>query len=193
MFTATLLEVIQSAVGIVFLFSAVGKARHPNGFVNGVVAYQILPGPLSVMYGIVLIPLEAFVATSLLFGWLVRLGISIGLFLLCSFFVAVAINVRRDRDLSCYCFGDTSTERISRRSLVRIGLLIGATLGMMFGHQLLGNHEQISSPIHLLVYGNTERFVAEFSISTFILLSAAWALSVQDLLRIHEAANRTAE
>jgi uncharacterized membrane protein YphA (DoxX/SURF4 family) len=50
------LESIRIAIGIVFLLSTLGKLKDLRGFLQGVKAYKILPAPLAIGYGLLLVP-----------------------------------------------------------------------------------------------------------------------------------------
>lgn len=123
-----LLDAVQATIGLVFLFSAFGKLRDPRGFVRGVIAYQVLPQRLAIGYGLLLVPLEVALALSMLSDRFVRTGAVLALLLLTSFLLAVGLNVRRGRALSCFCFGAAAGEQVSGRSLARIVLLLTATV-----------------------------------------------------------------
>jgi Methylamine utilisation protein MauE len=63
------MEVLRStALGIIFLASAVPKLHHPKGFVLAVLEYRILPLRLSWFYARLLPPLEFLLALLLLTG-----------------------------------------------------------------------------------------------------------------------------
>jgi hypothetical protein len=120
--------VLQLALGGVFLVSSAGKALHPLAFLRGVAEYEILPAPLAYAFGAVLVPLEAFVALALLSGLAVSLALPLAMGLLLVFGTAVAINLRRHRDMRCHCYGSLGGERLSARSLVQLALLLGVGL-----------------------------------------------------------------
>lgn len=120
--------VLQLALGGVFLVSSLGKLRHPMAFLRGVAEYDVLPIPLAYAFGAVLIPAEAFVALALLSGFAAGIALPLATALLVIFGAAVAINLRRHRDLLCHCYGSLGGERLSARSLVQLGLLIAVGL-----------------------------------------------------------------
>lgn len=60
----------QLGLGIVFLLSALPKLRRPLAFARSVVEYEILPAKVAYVFGLALIPLEAFLAIACLTGWL---------------------------------------------------------------------------------------------------------------------------
>lgn len=114
--------VAQVALGLLFSWSFVGKARSPSRFISTVVSYELLPPRLARLAGWLLIPAELFVAVTLTFGVADRVGGLLALGLLLVFAVAVGISWRRGRDHACGCFD--SEERISGHSLVRLAVLI---------------------------------------------------------------------
>ncbi|MGI8589094.1 MAG: MauE/DoxX family redox-associated membrane protein [Chloroflexia bacterium] len=115
------------SLGIVFLFSALPKLRHPLVFARNVVAYEILPAKVANVFAFMLIPLEAFLAIAFFTGWLTDLALPVATAVLMSFLIAVGINLRRGRKISCGCF-ENASERISNRTLVRLLLLLSGVL-----------------------------------------------------------------
>ncbi len=168
------LDSVRMAIRLVFLFSTIGKLRDLRGFLKGVVADQVLPAPLAVAYGLILVPLEGFVAFAFLSGRWVDIGVRVSLALLFSFFLAVGLNVLRHRDLSCYCFGAALTERISWRTLARTGLLLSGALVILLGGS--SNAAVSASVADSLLKG---------ILALFVLVAGMWILAVPDLLRLH--------
>jgi hypothetical protein len=125
--------VLQLALGGVFLLSSVGKARHPVAFLRGVADYRILPAPLAYAFGALLILAEAFIALALLSGIAAGIALPLATALLVVFSAAVAINLRRHRDMLCHCYGSSGGERLSARSLAQLGLLVAVALFVWSG------------------------------------------------------------
>lgn len=65
------LDAVRTSIGLVFLLSVLSKARDVRGFLRGAVEYQILPTPLAIGYGLLVIPLEGWLlaASSAVDGW----------------------------------------------------------------------------------------------------------------------------
>lgn len=171
------LDAIRIAIGLVFLFSALGKLGDPRGFVHGVVEYQVLPKPLAVTYGVVLIPIEGFVSAALLSNRFVLQGVAVAAFLLCSFLIGVGINVRRRRDVSCHCFGSIGTERISMHSIVRICLLMVRAIGALASY----HWPYYSSPVTL-----SQAMIdalLRLTLAVAVLLAGMWGLAMPTLLQ----------
>jgi hypothetical protein len=72
---------------------------------------------------------EGLLALSFITGVALVAGLSLGAALLGCFAVATAINLRRGLDIDCGCFG-TSGEKISTRSLARLGMIAFALLAL---------------------------------------------------------------
>src|SRR5687768_10892125 len=94
--------VVQLTIGTIFLLATVGKLRHPLAFAYGVVEYEVLPRRWAVAFGLLLIPLEAFLALAHLSGWLLRPAAATGIAVLSAFAVAVALALKRHKVLSCH-------------------------------------------------------------------------------------------
>jgi uncharacterized membrane protein YphA (DoxX/SURF4 family) len=115
-------------LGFTFLVAALSKFRDRDGFVLGILEYDVLPTRLAVAYGRVLPVLELIFGAALLAGvW--PLGIGIGsVLLLLSFVAAVAVNLARRRQVDCHCFGVHRSEPIGWLTLARLGVLLVCAL-----------------------------------------------------------------
>lgn len=115
-------------LGIIFLVSGVSKARDLDGFVLGVLNYQILPPRLGSIYARILPLIEIGTGGLLFLGiWPTLAGLlSIGL--LMSFLVAVSINIRRGRKIDCHCFGSQQKEPLGVVTIIRLCVLLAGAL-----------------------------------------------------------------
>ena len=177
---AKTLLALQIAIGLVFLFSAIGKLLNPLKFAAGVAEYRILPEWLAYIVGLVLIPFELFLAAAHLGGWLLQLALPAGLVMLISFMIAVGINLKRGSVLPCHCFGAGEGEMISTRTLVRLGLLFAGEAIVIAGSGW--------PAIVKLTYPDRVSSFAElgqmFFWATFILILAVWLLSMTDVIAL---------
>lgn len=173
--TPRMLLVIQLVIGTVLLFSSLGKWRDPMGFARGVSDYDVLPDRLALVFGLFLVPLETAIALSHLTGWWISSAVLVGLTMFGSFVVAVAINLKRGRSLSCHCFGDTG-ETISGQTLARLFLLIAGEVLLLVSLQTSGNAG--------LVYHQLAT-AREFGLALFwtalVVVVAMWILGLPDL------------
>lgn len=128
----SLVLLVQLSLGLVFLGAFAAKLRAPGAFLRGVADYEVLPKPAALAVGALLIPVEGLLAAAHLSGWLLTPAVVTGSLLLVNFAVAVDVNLRRQRDLSCHCFG-SGGERISSRTLARLYLMIGGELIVLAG------------------------------------------------------------
>jgi hypothetical protein len=171
---------VQLALGLVFLLSALGKALNPAGFARGVKEFQILPGSLAYIAGLLLIPLEMFLAVSHLTGWLLGLGVLIGLATIASFVVAVSINLKRGRALPCYCFSGQGGETLSGRTVARLLLLFAGELLLIADPGLFSASE--------LIYPGRVGDLSELGFSLFwaifTLIAGMWLLSLPDVIEL---------
>jgi lysylphosphatidylglycerol synthetase-like protein (DUF2156 family) len=113
---------LQLGLGVTFLLAAAPKLRDPSSFYATVVEYRIIGPRASKLVAASLIAVECFLALGFLTGAAIEPVLALALATLGVFAVATAVNLRRDRRVSCGCFGDPA-ETISPRSLARIGLL----------------------------------------------------------------------
>lgn len=120
---------LQLSLGVVFLFSALPKLRHPAAFAGTVLEYEIVGPRVSRVVAPAVIGLESFLAVTLLTGGLIEVALGLSAATVVGFAVVTAINLRRNREVSCGCFGDPD-ERISGRSLARLALLLLAIVAL---------------------------------------------------------------
>jgi len=168
--------VLQLALGGVFLVSSLGKARRPMAFLSGVAEYRILPIPLSYAFGAVLIPAEAFVALALLSGVVVAVALPLATGLLLVFGAAVAINLRRHRDMLCHCYGNLGRERLTARSLVQLALLIAVALFVWSGG---------GESVRLLAAPGDALVAAGSALAC--LMAGLWLLHADEVVRLYRA------
>ena len=172
--------VLQLALGGVFLVSSLGKLRHPMAFLRGVAEYDVLPIPFAYAFGAVLIPAEAFVALALLSGIAAGVALPLATALLLIFGAAVAINLRRHRDMLCHCYGSLGEERLSARSLAQLGLLIAAGLFVWSGGG--GSVRALAGP---------EDAVAAATLALACLAAGLWLLHADEVVRLFRKECRT--
>lgn len=183
-FETVVVRPVEIAVGLVFTLAALGKLRDPAAFVHGVIAYDVLPPLIAKVYGIVLIPLEMIIGVGLLTGWAVGPAAIAGLFLLVSFLLAVGLNMRRHHQVLCYCFGGSSKEIISIRSLARIVLLILAISIILFG-LAIRREETLSATFVISTTDNSFIInVMQLTLALFLLMCGMWLLATPDIIRL---------
>lgn len=171
---------VQLLLGVVFLAAAVGKLRRPSRFVLTIRGFELLPSILSGPAAGALVALEAFVGISLLSGWGLRISVPIAGGLLVTFAIAVGINLSRGNVVPCGCFGSPS-ERISTRTLARLGLLMLAVVILTVA-QLSANPSPLT--ITSLVVGGAGgmlRLALMTALAAFLAALAAWALHIPEL------------
>jgi hypothetical protein len=121
---------------------------------------------------VTVITLEVFIAFSHLTGYLLQVGVLIGLGLIVIFVVAVGLNLKRGRSVPCYCFG-TSESHISIGTLVRLALLAAGEAVLFMLHQHIRTTTLALSNLGLAFFW-----------STFVLLVSIWLLAVPDILKL---------
>lgn len=171
--------IAQLILGTVFLFSALGKLKHPRFFAEGLEDYEILPAAVVPIAAWFIIMVESMLALTHLTGWWLKPSVLVGLGLLASFAIAVATNLRRGRALPCYCFGATGGEQISRTTLVRLVVLFSAEAFLFVNlSSFAGN--RISHPISQ----SLEEFTFTLFWAAFLLVTVSWLLSLPDLTEL---------
>lgn len=170
--------IVQLAIGMLFLVSASSKVLHPSAFARSVTEYKLLPDSLAFAVGLLLIPIEIILGVSHLVGWRLSYMAPLALATLISFAFAVSVNLRRGRVLPCYCFGGQGGERISSRTLVRLGLLIAGELFVLADPKL--------SVAGRLTYPERTSDLAVLSTilicAVFVLVAGRWVLTIPDII-----------
>jgi hypothetical protein len=171
---------IQLLLGAVFLAAAAPKLRHPYGFVVALRGYELVPSMVSAPVAGGLVASEAFVGISLLSGWALAVGLSVAGGLVATFAIGVGINLRRRRDIACGCFGSDS-ERISMRTLARIGLLIAA-VAVLASIRFVANPAPMNAA-SLIADGSRalERLMFTAAFAALLAILATWALHLPEM------------
>lgn len=174
--------VSQISLGIVFLVSAYFKVRQPKTFVRQVVAYNILPSQPAYIFGFILIPLETYVALSLLTGVTAELALLAAGFLLLIFLAAVVMNVWRGRAISCGCFGQTS-EPISLRTIVRLVLLLLLAIIPIIGRY--GANVTPIQPLSLIIsVTGVVDLLQAMLFAALVIVIGMWLLSLPEMVSL---------
>jgi hypothetical protein len=124
---ADLSGALRLVLGGVLLRAFVAKARVPRRFIEAIRAYALLPPGIAPIAAGGLLLAEPVLALALLTGWGGALAWDATVLLLGLFLIAVAVNLRRGRQIPCGCFGSAS-ETISYHTLARLVLLELAAL-----------------------------------------------------------------
>lgn len=172
----------QLALGIVFLLSALPKLRRPRAFVRSVAAYEILPPGVAQVFALALIPTEVALALAFLTGSLVGVALPLAAAVLLAFLVAVGINLRRGRRVTCGCFGEAS-EEISPRTTARLLLLLTVVLLLAAFRGARGaswpGPESPPADVSTLAY-----LLQVAALAAFLILLAAWLLRLPEMVAI---------
>lgn len=171
---------VQLLLGVVFVAAAVTKLRKPSRFVLAVRGYELIPSSLSGPVAGGLVALETFVGVSLLSGLGMQISVPMAGGLLVTFAGAVGINLSRGNIAPCGCLGSAS-ERISTRTLARLGLLMLA-VGVLALVQLSANPSPLTSGTLVVdSAGGLQRLVLATAVAVFLAVLATWALHIPEL------------
>src|SRR5260370_7401688 len=119
-----LLSASRLYLGLLLLLSAGHKLRRPSAFIEGVVDYRILPEGSARMRGATLPWVELAIAVALLTGFALTVASLAAASLLCVFVLAVVINLRRGRMITCNCYGVAGTAVIGWGTVGRNAVLL---------------------------------------------------------------------
>src|SRR5260370_17383027 len=111
-------------LGLLLPLSAGRKLRRPSAFVEGVVDYRILPEGSARILGATLPWVELAIAVALLTGFALTVAGLAAASLLCVFVLAVVINLRRGRIITCNCYGVAGTAVIGWGTVGRNAVLL---------------------------------------------------------------------
>lgn len=171
---------LQIVLGAVFLVAAAAKLKKPSLFVAALRGYELVPPVLSGPLAAGLVLIELLVAVSLLSGWAVGVAVPVAGALLLGFAVAVGINLRRGRMVSCGCFGSVS-ERISPRTLARLGVLMVATIGLAVVRVVARPAPLNVANVAADGMAGVERLVLILAFGAFLTVVATWLLHIPEI------------
>jgi len=124
-------SVVGAIFGTLFILSAVPKLQNPRRFIFTVLEYRMLPLRLGRIYARVLPFTEMCIGVMLITGVGVRFAALIASLLLSSFILAVLVNLRRGRDLTCECFGQSRSRKIGYSTVLQDALLLALALYLL--------------------------------------------------------------
>lgn len=169
---------LQLLLASVFFIAAVTKLRRPSRFVTAVRDYELVPAVLTPLIAAIVVASELVVAGSFFTGWALDPGIVVANVLLVVFAIAVGINLHRGHVVSCGCFG-LSTERISKRTLGRIAMLLVAAIGLAV---LRMTGTPLSNISNLVTNGaGFQQLLLTAALAALLLVAATWLLHVPEL------------
>jgi len=123
------LTIVRWMLAVVFFGAGLSKVADPKRFVEVVLSYRILPTPVARWYARVLPWMELSIGAGLLVGIATTIAAGVSAMLLCSFVVAIAVNLMRGRtELSCGCFGSKYKKKINGWLIARNSMLIVASI-----------------------------------------------------------------
>ena len=163
--------VTRTALGIVFLISAIAKLRDPRGFAKGVAEYRLVWSALTTPVSFLVIVIEFWLSIAHLLGLVITLTASLALAVLAGFAIAVGVNLSRGRELPCYCFG-RGREQISWHILFRLLLLA-------FGEVFLLTTNQYARH-----FARLPEIAMGFFWATLITIVGSWLLNLGDLMSL---------
>lgn len=176
MFLSALVAFLTDYLGWTLVFSGTGKLLDKKGTHRAVVEYGLPPDYAGVI-GVLLTVLELVTGVGLLLRIFLAVLLPAALVLFCGFFVGVARMLVRRTQMDCHCFGALARERLSTWTMVRLGLLISASVTALVIH-FLGTAGRKSTNLGYTWDGTTLSssllgFVAVFS---SLLLGQAFSL-----------------
>lgn len=119
---------IRLVTGGIFIVSSISKLPMQSRFVEVVQSFHLLPGPLTVAYGLVLPWVELLVGCYLIVGILVKPGAIITILMCISFLIANISSVIRGEYYCPDCFGELFALSVTQAMTIDILIIIGAAV-----------------------------------------------------------------
>lgn len=174
---------LQLTLGFVFLAAALPKLRRAALFATTVADYRIVPTRLARATAFALIVTESFLAFAFLSGWLTAVSFPMAAAALIAFSLAVAINVRRGRDVPCGCFGSPQ-EPISKRSLVRLAALGAALCALVLLTASGGVGTVTLESVLAEGAAGLEYLLQVGGLAGFVTVAGMWALNLPEFVSV---------
>jgi uncharacterized membrane protein YphA (DoxX/SURF4 family) len=127
-FGEPLLLVLRLALGVTMLWAGLSKVSETALFALTVRAYDVLPQELVHGFAIVVPWIEILLGICLVVGFWVRGSGLASAVLLASFGVAIGVNLFREADITCGCFGLDGAAGSLTDALIRDILMIVASV-----------------------------------------------------------------
>jgi hypothetical protein len=168
--------VLQFVVGVAFLSSATSKMIAPALFFDGLRDYRLLPAVTIRYVGIFVIGTEGLIAVACLTGWELQYFVPVAFCLSAVFLMVTSITLARGLHVKCLCFGSSDTEPMSVRTLVRISLMAGVLLMLLW-----------QSPEQEIWHDATNsagQFLLSLACAVAIQILTSWALTLPELVQL---------
>jgi hypothetical protein len=179
--TEYLAESLELAVGAVFLFAALSKLREPRSFIAVVRAFALVPRPAAPLVAVFLISVELALSIALVVSVFQTAALVATGAVILLFGTAVAVNLKRGRQISCGCLGGLD-EQISSQTIWRLALLFFATSAALAIR--LANVQSVPLRAAPLAYG-----VEVVATAAFLLVTSTWLMRTRQLIDL-SAPNR---
>jgi uncharacterized membrane protein YphA (DoxX/SURF4 family) len=92
-------------LGVIWITASISKILDMSGFVDTVVAYDLIPQTLAEIYGWMVPWVELYLGCSLILGVLPRVSAAISILLTANFAIASTYALEKFPDSTCGCFG----------------------------------------------------------------------------------------
>lgn len=166
-----LVTVLAFAIGLVFAYAALSKARDINGVIRGLQSYKLLPERLVPLAALLLAGAEMIVAVSHLMILALPVVVPLTLLLLITFLSFLVRSVWRGEVRTCLCFGVREEDQVDGRTIARVGLLLVAEATLFAFVSLGGN----ALPAWSFDFGAA---VLSLVTALLVVILAAWCLSI---------------
>jgi uncharacterized membrane protein YphA (DoxX/SURF4 family) len=147
-------SIVRIAIGCMFIYSSLPKIRHPYDFLSSVYSYELVGPKLGMFVAMTLPWLEVIVGVCLVGGVFISGALLASMAMSAMFTFVLGSALYQNLDITCGCFGASSTEIIGISTLLRaviIGLLsMIAYVGAIFvppSNLSGGGKTQTESPI----------------------------------------------
>ena len=173
-------QCLQIVLGVVLLAAGLAKLRQVSRFAAAVRGYQVVPPRLAGPVAVIVLGGEVLAGLALLSGRGVGVAAPAAGALFAAFAVAVGINLRRGTSVPCGCFG-AADERVSPRTLVRLGLLLAATTALIAVQAGADGTPLDVAGLAADGRAGVESLVATAATAAFLAVMGVWLLHVREV------------
>ena len=178
MISESYLQILQIAIGLVFLVAGLVKLKHLSSFVAGIDEFRVLPSTIAAPFGWLIVVCEIAIGSSHITGYLTHAFLPIALSVLCAFLFGTVTIFSRGQKVNCMCFGVDEGTLVSGITLVRICLLIIAE-SLLFEAVLMQRYEPV------LIFALTwSEYIGNVVAAIVGLLVATWLLRIPDIRKL---------
>ncbi len=171
---------LRILIALVFIISGILKILNTNKFISAINSFDLIPNSLQVPIGYLIITLEIILGLLILLNIRLNFSLKTIITILIIFTVFLIVKYSEGAEVSCGCFGDLSTGKISILNILRNFLLIIISI-IVLSFKIQLSDKSKSNNTYKLIYANILSYGKTFFVVGLIFISVALAYQNREL------------